>query len=190
MVQPGKRSEAFEFLSFQHLPRIVESKPGHQDLIAVSERHDPRAGIDLNAEQVLGSARSLVFLNENLAHVNADAIEDRRGGSLGQTPQPGLQQQTELHRIGRLGEDDEKGVARCLDLLRFVELAEKFPGNGMMLLDQEQPLLVSKALLEFGRADNVREQQSGQPGAMAASKFLDLRMMFEDRVEVHRLSAR
>ena len=55
----------------------------------------------------------------------------------------------------------------------MTELAEDFPNRGVMLLDRQDRLLVSKLLLQLSRADNIREYESQDSHPMAALELLN-----------------
>jgi len=90
-----------------------------------------------------------------------------------------LRKEREFDCVRRIREHDEKGIPRGFDLLTLAELAEDFPNRGMMLLDRQDRLLVSKLLLKLSRADNIREYESQDSHPMAALELLNFSAAFE-----------
>ena len=102
-------------------------------------------------------------LDPHFTDMDPDPVEHRPADLSRERPKSSLDQERELHRVRRLGKDDEEGVAGGFNLFAFAELAEDFPNRRVVTLDRRDRLRGLQALLELGRVDNVGEQQSQQP---------------------------
>ena len=85
-----------------------------------------------------------------------------------------MQQQRELRRLGRLGEDQEERITGRADLFGFFESSEEIAEQGVMLLDQCDGAVITEILLQLGGADQIGEEQGQQPDPMLALEFLNL----------------
>jgi hypothetical protein len=58
--------------------------------------------------------------------------------------------------------------------LAFVELAENFPDQRVVMVHERHGFAVAQGLLELGGPDDVGEQQRHQPRAIFALEFVHL----------------
>jgi hypothetical protein len=64
-----------------------------------------------------------MFFDPDFTHVDPDPVEHQSANFSRERPQPGLDQQRELHRIRRFGKHDEERVAGGFNFLAFAEVA-------------------------------------------------------------------
>ena len=123
VIEPGERLDPVEFFAFECLACRVKRKPAQQNLIGLSKGLHPSTSIDLQTIEILGFAGALMFFDPDFTDMDSDPIEHEAANLSRERPQPGLDQQRELHRIRGFGKDDEEGVAGCFNFLAFTELA-------------------------------------------------------------------
>src|SRR5437867_3012085 len=116
------------------MPKSVSLVRILENLSGLRQSHHTRRNIDLDAKQVIGLLR-IFGLFDDLTYVNADAIRHRRTSLLRQRVIPPLQQERELERVGRRGEDEKKRTAGSADSFSLREPSRELAYQRMMLLD-------------------------------------------------------
>ena len=172
MVHPNQRPYPSQLLPLERLPGAVESKTRHQYLLALRQGRDARAGIHLDAEQIFLCLAGR-FGDDDLAHMQTDAIGDLMPCSLGQATQLMLEEERKLYGVRRSREDEEERIAGGADFFTSIELAKDFADQGVMPFQQLNRAAVPQFLFKFCGSDDVREQETYQAGTMLFLKSFD-----------------
>src|SRR5579862_7721300 len=90
MIEPFQQPHSSNVLAFEHLPGVVEGGACQQDLSALGQVHNARAGIDLDAVKIAGFESAGMFLYDHFAEVNSDSILQLHSASLGKAAHPRL----------------------------------------------------------------------------------------------------
>jgi hypothetical protein len=75
VTEPGERLELFKFFASESLPGGVKREAGQQNLITLSERLHPGAGVDLQAVEVPGFSGSFFLVEPDFPDVDPNSIK-------------------------------------------------------------------------------------------------------------------
>lgn len=135
MTDPPHVVDLRDGLSLQRQARVVEGKPGEENLVFSRQGHDPGALIHLQALQIVKTARG-IGLHRHLARVNTEPVPQLVLAASVPKVQPGLEAQREAHRIRRAPKRQEEGITRGTDFNALGEFAQQCANELVVLIDE------------------------------------------------------